>query len=167
MSLRSIQITLSAGLFLTAISLSTADEKRQILSIHKTVAVFTGTLNVKCKGRTALCPERCGHSGTYSTFSIKKYLEYMKPGENADPKQENIKFKMDGKKKAPGLSKKILSVIEELEAGDPVLLAWTHEYVTNDSISSPERVFGSLERLSPEKVAELLGIQPGKSSPRK
>ena len=47
---------------------------RELLSVHKTVAVFDGLTEQQCLYRTSLCPNQCGHGCTTATFSIKKVL---------------------------------------------------------------------------------------------
>ena len=45
-------------------------EKRELLSLHKTVAKFEGLKEHKCLFKTSLCPDRCGHGGTIAIFKI-------------------------------------------------------------------------------------------------
>jgi hypothetical protein len=125
-------------------------EKRELLSAHDTMARFAGLKDHKCLGRTSLCPDRCGHSGKLATFEIVKYLNYEKPGEFGDPKQEQFQVLIEdnmGNVKVPaGIRKTILA----LNPGDSVHLKWNHDYVTRDGSSSPDRPITLLEKRKSE-----------------
>lgn len=62
---------LAAGILLLACVLAAGAEAkrdaRQLLSQHETLAMFEGFKPHTCLGRTALCPDRCGHSDTLAT----------------------------------------------------------------------------------------------------
>jgi hypothetical protein len=121
-------------------------EKRELLSSHDTIARFTGLKDHKCMGRTSLCPDQCGHSGKLATFEIIKYLNYEKPGEFGDPKQEQFQILIEdnmGNVKVPA---EIRTAILALKPGDSVHLKWNHDYVTRDGSSSPERPITLLEK---------------------
>ena len=72
------------------------------------MARFTGLKDHQCGGRTALRPHRCGDSGKLATFSIVKYLGYEKPGEYADPKQEQFQIIIEYNLKNPKVAVAIL-----------------------------------------------------------
>lgn len=121
-------------------------EQRELLSSHDTVARFAGIKDHKCLGRTSLCPDRCGHSGKLATFEILEYLNYEKPGEYGDPKQERFQLLIEdnmGNVKVPA---EIRAAILALKPGDKVHLKWNHDYVTRDRSKSPERVITLLEK---------------------
>jgi hypothetical protein len=125
-------------------------EKRELLSAHDTVARFTGLTDHTCLGRTSLCPDRCGHSGKLATFEIVKYLNYEKPGEFGDPKQEQFQVLIEdnmGNVKVPAAIRK---TILALKPGDSVHLKWNHDYVTRDGSSSPDRPITLLEKRKSE-----------------
>ncbi len=121
-------------------------EKRELLSAHDTIALFTGLKDHKCLGRTSLCPDECGHSGKLATFEIVKYLNYEKPGEFGDPKQEQFQILIEdnmGNVKVPaGIREAILA----LKPGDEIHLKWNHDFVTRDGSSFPERTITLLEK---------------------
>ncbi len=121
-------------------------EKRELLSAHDTIARFTGLKDHKCLGRTSLCPDECGHSGKLATFEIVKYLNYEKPGEFGDPKQEQFQILIEdnmGNVKVPaGIREAILA----LKPGDEIHLKWNHDFVTRDGSSFPERTITLLEK---------------------
>lgn len=120
-------------------------ETRELLSSHDTEARFEGIKDHTCMGRTALCPDRCGHSGKLATFEIVRYLDYQKPGEYGDPKQDKFQILIEdnsGRAKVPdGIHKAILA----LKPGDKVRLKWNHDYVTRDGSKFPDRPVVLLE----------------------
>jgi hypothetical protein len=131
-----------------------AEEDRKLLSSHDTVARFTGVKDHKCMGLTALCPDRCGHSGKLATFEIIKYVDYKKPGEYGDPKQESFQVLIVdnmGNAKVPAA---IRDAILALKPGDKVHLKWNHDYVTREGSKSPERPILKVSPLTADEAAE-------------
>lgn len=122
-------------------------EKRELLSSHDTTAVFRGIREHVCMGRTALCPDRCGHSGKLATFGILEYRHYEKPGEYGDPKQERFQVLIEDNMGKRKVSEAIHTAILALKEGDKVHLKWNHDYVTKDRSSYPERTITLLEKL--------------------
>ena len=103
-----------------------------------------------------MCPERCGSSGEFASFAIKKYLKYEKLGQYGDPEQQSFSIQVSDFHKQPLGEPKTLETVKGLKKGDYVLLSWHHDYVTKQGTSSPERPLVKLEKLDPEKAAELL-----------
>ena len=126
--------------------------KRELLSSHDTVAKFTGITDYKCHGRTALCPDDCGHSGRMANFEIVKYLGYEKPGKYGDEQQKTFKVLIEDNKKNAKVPAEILKAIEALKPDTTVHLKWNHDYVTKNGSSSPERPIVSIEPMTPEQV---------------
>jgi hypothetical protein len=136
------------------------NEKRQRLANHETLAVFDGVEFRLCRGLTSLCPEKCGDSGEYATFTIKKYLKYEKVGQYGDPEQESFLIQVsDFDKRAKG-DPKIVKTVQGLKKGDFVLLSWHHDYVTRDGASFPERPIVKLEGIAKAKAEKLMSA-PG------
>ena len=131
-------------------------EKRELLSLHDTVAVFDGLEYRLCKGLTALCPRECGHSGEFAQFSIKKYLDYQKPGQFGDPKQTTFLVQVSDFDRNPKGDPRTLAAVKGLKKGDHVRLTWRHDYVTKGGVSGPERPLVKLEKVPADKVDELL-----------
>lgn len=147
------------ALLLVTVSLSTfvnAGEKRELLSRHETVAVFTGAPFKKCLGLTTLCPDQCDGSGEFATFEIRGYLVYEKRGQYGDPKQGQFVVRISDYNKKPLGNPERRAVVAALKPGDFVLLAWNHDYVTRDGASSPERPVQNLKKISAAEAAELL-----------
>lgn len=121
-------------------------EQRDLLSSHDTEARFIGLKDRMCMGRTSLCPDRCGHSGKLATFEIVKYLNYQKPGQYGDPKQERFMVLVGDNMKNPKVPVEIRDAILALKPGDLVHLKWNHDYVTRGGSKFPERPIVLLEK---------------------
>lgn len=124
---------------------------RETLSTHETLAAFEGVKFRRCMGRTALCPDRCSHSGEYATFRIEKYIKYEKPGKYGDAKQKTFSIRVSDFNKKPVGGADRLALIRKLKPGDQVNLSWRHDYVTRGTAAgfkskSPERPITALER---------------------
>lgn len=65
---------------------TTPQGEMEILVVNRTIANYDGTAFRLCRGRTLACPERCGHSGGFATFSVVDYLQYDKRGKYGDEK---------------------------------------------------------------------------------
>ena len=164
------QILVVIGLLLALPSRGTAadepaakpGEKRQLLSEHHTLATFDGVEFRLCRGRTALCPERCGHSGNFANFTIRKYVKYKKHGEYGDPEQKSFLIQISDFDKLPIGDPAFAKTIADLKKGDFVLLSWNHDYVTKEGVSSPERPIVKLEKVESEKAAAMLSAQNDK-----
>ncbi len=141
---------------MTATFLEASEEKRQLLANHETLAVFDGIEYHLCRGLTALCPDKCGHSGEFANFKVKKYLKYEKLGEYGDPEQKTFSVQISDFHKKPKGDPKILETVKGLKNGDYVLLSWHHDYVTKDGASGPERPIVKLEAVAKEKAEGLL-----------
>jgi hypothetical protein len=102
----------------------------ELLSKHETIAEFKGIRFHSCMGRTALCPESCGHSGEDAIFEIKSYTNYQKPGEYGDAKQSTYRIRVSDFSKKPVGDAAINEFVRKLKKGDQVILNWNHNYVT-------------------------------------
>jgi hypothetical protein len=114
-------------------------EKSELLSAHKVEATFAGLEFRRCLGLTSLCPEECGDSGEFATFKIVRYLNYEKPGEYGDPKQQDYLVQVSDFHKNPKRDPKLLEWVRSLKPGDTVILSWEHRYVTANGRSAPQR----------------------------
>jgi hypothetical protein len=132
---------------LTAKNKPAANMKRELLSSHDTESSFVGLKDHRCMGLTSLCPDRCGESGKLATFKIVKYLDYKKPGEYGDRKQEEFMVLIEDNRKRPKVPVAIRDAILALKPGEMVHLKWNHDYVTKDGSSFPERPIVTLEPL--------------------
>ncbi|MFB3893023.1 MAG: hypothetical protein ACE15C_13480 [Phycisphaerae bacterium] len=131
------------------------------LSEHQTVAKLTGVEFQKCMGRTAECPDNCGHSGDFATFEIVAYLSYKKLGQYGDEKTKTFSFQIDDNKKNLKVDKAIAEAARGLKSGDLVLLSWRHDYVTKTwpgggQGSGPERPVVKIEKVTKEQADKLI-----------
>lgn len=156
--MRETVLTFAAALALTFLQNAPADDNEgaTALARHKTVARYMGTRQVDCSGRSALCPKRCGHSGSYTFFNISKYLEYLRPDPQGEAKKQNVSFKLDGSRKAAGLTEDTLALLKEMKQKDYVLLVWTHGRLTRNGVSLPQHTILEVKKLSEEEAAKLL-----------
>ena len=122
--------------------------KTVTLARHETVAEFVGTNYHRCLGRTSLCPDKCGSSGTLASFKIVEYVKYEKLGEYGDPKCERYDFLVEDNMKNAKVPAEIRNTVNSLNKGDRVRLSWKHDYVTKDGCSQPERPITKLERMA-------------------
>ena len=117
----------------------------ELLSRHDADAVFAGTREHVCRGLTALCPDRCGRSGTLAVFRVEKYNAYEKPGQYGDPQAEEFAFMLLSTTGASDVPAEIAERVRALAPGDRVRLVWEHVYVTDENGSRfPERVVREL-----------------------
>lgn len=105
-----------------------AASKLKVLSEHRTLATFTGSEYRLCRGRTSLCPEKCGDSGEFAQFKIADYLSYRKLGEFGDPKQSEFLIQFSDFNRQPTGDPKLNKTIRGLKPGDTVVLSWDHRY---------------------------------------
>jgi hypothetical protein len=134
-----------------------AENKRELLSKHQTVAQFERVAYQRCMGMTSLCPDQCGNSGDFASFRILKYLAYEKPGQYGDPQQKEYIFQVEDNMKNLKVSKAIKDAVASLKEGDYVLLDWQHDYVTKDGSSSPERPINKLQKITREEADKQTG----------
>ena len=125
---------------------------RELLAEHETVALFEGVKDRRCRGLTAECPDKCGNSGKFATFAIKKYISFKKHSKYGAKQQRYTVQMTGGGTKA---DKKTLEGIKALEKGSYVLLNWNHDYVTKNRSSSPETPVTKVEKISEAKAKEL------------
>jgi hypothetical protein len=74
------------------------------------------------------------------------YLNFEKPGEFGDPKQEIFQILVEDNLKNPKVPAGIRDTILALKPGDTVHLKWNHDFVTRGGASSPERGITLLEK---------------------
>lgn len=129
-------------------------ETRELLSRHSTIATYAGTEEQRCRFRTALCPDKCGHGSTVARFDIVEYLAYEQPASDkpvtTDGRKTVFHVRVKGGRGGDIASEAVKKTIEGLTVGDKVKLDWDHEYVTataaNGTASKfPERPVRKLE----------------------
>ena len=129
-----------------------------------TLATFDGISEHKCLGRTALCPDQCGHSGEMATFTIDKTLAYGRYNEYGDTRTETFQVLIKNNlNDTPLIPQDIYDQIKSLKKGARVLLSWNHNYVTIEGSSAPERPINFIYPLTAEQanmVKEVTVLSP-------
>ena len=133
-----------------------AKETRELLARHETLARLENIKFERCRGLTALCPDRCGQSGEFAHFRIVKYLKYEKTGEYGDPKRETFRVQISDFHRQPKGDPGRRETIIKLKEGDYVRLNWRHEYVRKEGASFPERPVTQLKRVDPKQAERML-----------
>ncbi|QQL45937.1 hypothetical protein [Sulfuriroseicoccus oceanibius] len=128
----------------TASAAVPAEGETRLLSSHDTIATFRELKPHRCMGRTALCPDNCGHSGSLAIFDIIRYNDYQKPGQYGDPQAETFQILVMDNHGNAKIDKAILKTINDLSEGDTVTLKWRHDYVTRNQSSFPVRTITEL-----------------------
>jgi hypothetical protein len=166
-TLLALALLLMSGILYFAVAQPKAEEKREMLSKHQTVAQFAGISYHRCMGLTSLCPDKCGQSGDMATFRIVKYLAYEKPGQYGDGQQKQFQFLVQDNMKHLKVSAETKAAVDALKPGDYVLLDWQHDYVSKDGANYPERTVTQLKRITKEEAEKLAGSldQPDKDKP--
>lgn len=123
--------------------LAYAADKVEILSAHRTKAVYEGARHLPCRHRTSLCPDRCGHAKDAAVFRITEYVAYEKPGQHGDAKATEFLLPLG---EGEDVSPEILAAAKTLAKGDTVHLEWLHEYVTKQGSQYPRRRVTRLAR---------------------
>lgn len=126
-----------------------------VLSRHDTNAVFAGTHEQVCMGRTMLCPDKCGGSGTVAVFKIERYNAYERNSKYGDGKAGDFAFMLEATTGESDVSPEIAAFVRSLAVGARVHLVWEHIYHTDPRGSKfPERVVRELSLLEPASEPE-------------
>lgn len=116
----------------------------EVLSTHRTDAVYEGTRHIPCRHRTALCPEKCGHATDVAVFRITAYRSHEKGNpSHGDPEAREFLLPLKAGESVPA---DVLAATRALKAGDAVKLDWVHEYVRSEGASYPRRRVTRLAR---------------------
>lgn len=128
---------LALALALALVSpLASAADKVEVLSSHRTKAVYEGVRHLPCRHRTSLCPDRCGHARDVAVFRVTEYVAYEKPGQYGDAKATEFLLPLS---QGEEVSAEVLALAKGLSKGDAVRLEWLHEYVAKDGSKYPRR----------------------------
>lgn len=155
---QTIVAVLLTGLFTAlahAAPATALDEKRQLLADHQTVAQFEGADYQLCRNRTALCPDRCGHSGEFAKFKILAYTTYAPYSQYAQ-KQDSFTIQVSDVDRQPKGDPALLATVRTLKRSDFVQLSWHHDYVTVSGASFPYRPVTKLEKCDPQPAQKLI-----------
>ncbi len=128
---------------------------------HNTVtAVYECMVEVPCYHRTALCPDKCGHSQSLARFRVVTNESYKRPGEYGDDKLEpGEALAVDMKNDVEGQDAAVQQLVRSLHPGEAVRLTIRHYYVNTDTAAYPVRPVTFIERI--ETPAELPARKDG------
>lgn len=129
---------------LTLVSLSAfaspLPPKAELLASNTVIAQYLGTRALPCPGRTALCPERCGHAAAVAVFRVLSNEAYDKPGKYGDDKTEpGSELMIDAAADTPGQDAAVTKTLAALTPGDVVRLTQKHYYAEMGGVHMPIR----------------------------
>ena len=143
---RSVYLLLVA--LVSALSLEAAPlpAKADLLASNTVTAQFLGTRRIPCMGRTALCPDRCGHAASVAVFRVLSNEAYSKPGKYGDDKPEpGSEILIDAAADVPGQEAAVLKTLASLTPGDTVRLTQKHYYADMGEVLMPIRPITELK----------------------
>lgn len=148
---------------LTLVSLSAfaspLPPKAELLATNTVTAQYLGTRALPCMGRTALCPDRCGHAAAVSVFRVLSNEAYAKPGKYGDDKAEpGSELMIDAAADTPGQDAAVSETLAALTPGDVVRLTQKHYYADMGGVHMPIRPVTELSVM--EKAQEPLPPLP-------
>ncbi len=136
-TLFSFVVTAAAVLPLSAAPLPA---KADLLASNTVTAQYLGARRLPCMGRTALCPNRCGHAASVAVFRVISNEAYAKPGKYGDDKAEpGAEILIDAKADVPGQDAAVLKTLAALTPGDKVKLTQKHYYADFGDVLMPIR----------------------------
>ena len=120
--------------------------KADLLASNTVTAQYLGTRSLPCMGRTALCPDRCGHAASVAVFRVISNESYEKPGKYGDDKAEpGSEILIDAKTDTPGQDASVLQTLASLTHGDTVTLTQKHYYADFGDVLAPVRPVTALQ----------------------
>lgn len=115
-------------------------QKADLLASNTVTAQYLGTRHLPCMGRTALCPDRCGHAASVAVFRVISNEAYAKPGKYGDDKAEpGSEILIDAKADVPGQEAAVQETLASLTPGDTVRLTQKHYYADLGDVLMPIR----------------------------
>lgn len=122
------------------ISAAPLPAKADLLASNTVAAQYLGERRLPCMGRTALCPNRCGHAASVAVFRVISNEAYAKPGKYGDDKAEpGSEILIDAKADVPGQDASVLETLATLTPGDKVKLTQKHYYADFGDVLMPVR----------------------------
>lgn len=135
-------ILISGALAFSAVAAFAAPlpTKADLLASNTVTAQYLGARHLPCMGRTALCPNRCGHAASVAVFRVISNEAYAKPGKYGDDKAEpGSEMLIDAKADVPGQDAAVLKTLAALTPGDKVKLTQKHYYADLGDVVMPIR----------------------------
>eukprot|EP00667_Euglena_gracilis_P008359 EG_transcript_8461 len=128
----------------------------QVVSVHKTLAKFTGLDGTQCPHMAAPCPDCRG--GLTAQFEIQSYRLYEALGDHPDSQRSELRVPL--RDAGP-----FAATAAALRPGQEVQLHWRHEFVTTTSADGRTakqfvRRISLLEPLptAPSRVVDVLAV---------
>lgn len=121
-------------------------QKADLLASNTVTAQYLGTRHLPCMGRTALCPDRCGHAASVAVFRVISNEAYAKPGKYGDDKAEpGSEILIDAAADVPGQEAAVQETLAALTPGDTVRLTQKHYYADMGEVLMPIRPVTELQ----------------------
>ena len=111
---------------------------RETMFAYTTKATFLGSHRRECRFMTALCPDRCGHAQTVFAFRLDS-LSVEKNAASSHAKWVTPMTQGSELLVASSDLHEHLALAQSLSRDAVVELAWSHDYVTVDGDSGPQR----------------------------
>lgn len=144
---------------LVPLTASPLPAKAELLASNTVTAQFLGTRRLPCMGRTALCPDRCGHAAAVAVFRVIANESYAKPGKYGDDKAEpGSEMLIDAAADVPGQDAAVQETLAALTPGDTVRLTQKHYYADMGGVHMPVRPITELKVM--KKTDKPLPPQP-------
>lgn len=123
-------------------------ETREVMYAYSSSScTFVGMRHQPCRFRTAQCPDRCNHAKNVFTFLLDN-LAVTKNDQSRNAKWvEPVKVGAEHVVGEGDLGEASKTVAQVLRPGDKVKLEWSHDYVTIDGSSGPDRPVSCLVKL--------------------
>ena len=152
-------IYLMMAAVLPSVFASPLPEKAELLASNTVVAQYVATESRPCYGRTALCPDRCGHALRVAKFRVLSNEAYDKPGKYGDDKAEagNL-LVIDAANDVPGQDESILRKLAGLKPGQVVRIKQNHYYADLGDVLAPIRPVVSLDVLKDGACEEIPSV---------
>src|SRR3989338_1133296 len=97
-----------------------------------------------CRFLTSLCPNHCNHAQTVLTFLIHALDVQVNPASTNAQFVTPVSAGDVHHISARTLPPELLEVASSLQAGDRVIIAWRHDYVTQGGCSAPQHNYSTL-----------------------
>lgn len=151
------QFFLMSAALLPSVYASPLPEKAELLASNTVVAQYLAMEERPCMGRTALCPDRCGHALRLARFLVLSNEQYEKSGQYGDDKAEpgNLLL-LDAANEVPGQSELVLQRLAELKPGQVVRIVQRHYYAEYNGVHTPIRPVELIEVLKDGACEDLL-----------
>ncbi len=143
-------------LFLSPAALAAPLPPAEELAHNTVTAVYECVVQTPCYHRTALCPDKCGHSKSFARFRVVTNESYSRPGKYGDDKLEpGEALAVDLMNDVEGQDPAVQRLVRSLHPGEAVRLTIRHYYVNTEHTAYPVRPVTFIERIeTPTQLPE-------------